>query len=121
MIKRKDEMKTRILSNAFGGKGDLAFLDILEKEESLGMTRIFSLLTLKEGQSIGPHTHKGEVEIYYILKGEVEALDQGEWIKMYPGDVAFTRNEVEHGVRNPNAEDAELLAVIIEEGRCLTS
>lgn len=121
MIKRKEEMRLRIASEVFGGTGDLAFLDILEKEETLGMTRIFSLLTLKEGQSIGPHTHKGEIEIYYILEGSVEALDQGEWTPMHVGDVAFTRDGIEHGVRNPHAEEAKLLAVIIEEGTCLTS
>lgn len=121
MIKRKEDMKLRISSQVFGGEGDLAFLDLLEKEETLGMTRIFSLLTLKQGQSIGPHRHQGEVEIYYILEGDVEALDQGKWVPMRSGDVAFTRDGVEHGVRNPHSQEAKLIALIIEEGKCLTS
>ena len=118
MIKRKEQMKIRIVENVFGGEGTLEFLDLFEKEEVQGMTRIFSIVTLEKGCSIGPHTHRGEAEMYFLLEGNAQTLSGGEWIDIREGDGAFTPEGKEHAIRNPNKDKVRLLAVIIEEAQC---
>lgn len=121
MIKRKEQMKTRVGERVFGGEGTLHFLDLFEREETQKMTRIFSIITLEPGCSIGPHIHRGEVEIYYLLQGRAQVLDQGQWIDLAEGDGVFTPKDVEHGIRNPFHETARLLAVVLEEAPCSIS
>ncbi|NLY36608.1 MAG: cupin domain-containing protein [Tissierellia bacterium] len=118
MIKRKEQMKIRIAEKVFGGEGKLQFLDLFEKEETQGLTRIFSIVTLEEGCSIGPHTHRGEAEIYFLLEGAAQTLSDGQWVDIKEGDGAFTPEGKEHAIRNPHKEKVRLLAVIIEGDSC---
>lgn len=118
MIKRKEQMNIRKAEKVFGGQGQLEFLDLFEKDETQGFTRIFSIVSLEEGSSIGPHTHKGEAEIYFLLEGSAQTLYEGQWIDIEKGDGVFTPEGKEHAIRNPHKEKVRLLAVIIEEATC---
>lgn len=118
MIKRKEQMNTRIVEKVLGGEGELEFLDLFEKEEIQGLARIFSIVTLEQGSSIGPHTHKGEAEIYFLLEGTAQTLYGGQWIDIKKGDGVFTPEGQEHAIRNPHKEKVRLLAVIIEKSTC---
>ncbi|HZK09941.1 MAG TPA: cupin domain-containing protein [Clostridia bacterium] len=118
MIKRKEEMKTREVDCLMDGQGRVSFLDIFDKEEMLGLARLFAIVTLEQGCSIGSHIHKGEAEIFLLLEGAAQTLDNGEWVELRKGDAAFTREGYEHSLRNPYKETVKLLAVIIEGDSC---
>jgi mannose-6-phosphate isomerase-like protein (cupin superfamily) len=52
--------------------------------------RLFAHVTLEPGRSIGYHTHEGETEFYYIIKGEGVFNDNGTDVTVYPGDTCAT-------------------------------
>ena len=50
-------------------------------------------------EGVAPHTHPDRTDSFYVLEGEVEFFQAGEWHRAGPG--AFTSNPpgVEHGFR----------------------
>lgn len=70
-------------------------------------------ITLNPGDAIGPHPHEQDAEIYYILKGELEAEDDGEWLIAREGDMIFTTGGENHQIKNNSDQPAEFLAIIL--------
>jgi len=57
--------------------------------------------TLNPGQSPHPpHRHPNE-ELVILWKGELEALENGNWTRVGPGSVIFSASNQLHGLRNP--------------------
>ena len=84
-------------------------------EEMMNKGRLFSLVTLQPGQSIGWHVHSGDSETYCILKGSGEYSDNGTLVTLGPGDVAMVRPGEGHSLLNTGAEPLELIALILYE------
>jgi quercetin dioxygenase-like cupin family protein len=91
MIKRGGSLPVDIVSNRFGGNGDVKFTRILEKEEFNGKGRLFAITALEPGCSLGLHKHSGEMEAYYILRGQGTVNDNGKETLVGPGDVVLTK------------------------------
>jgi mannose-6-phosphate isomerase-like protein (cupin superfamily) len=113
MIKRSTELRVDTLKNFLGGKGELKNVHFLEKEDAYGKGRQFALSTLKPGSSIGYHTHKGDGETYFILKGKALVNDNGQESTLEPGDVIVTKNGFSHSIENIGDVDLEYIAIIL--------
>ena len=117
MIKMAGEQQVRVRENVRGGEGTLVFHDFLLAEESFGVGKLFSRTVIPAGASIGEHRHEGEFEVYYVLSGVVEALDNGSWIALHAGDTHVCASGESHALRNFGSTEAEVLMLILNEGK----
>lgn len=114
MIKRKDELKVDIYNEFLGGKGTLTNTHFLDKEDACGKGRLFARSMLTPGSSIGPHTHKGDFETYYLLSGKALVTDNdGVEHILEAGDVMYTKNGETHSIKNCGNVNLEYIAIIL--------
>lgn len=115
MICRADKRSVQIRNQVRGGKGDAIFGHLFKSGEELNENmRLFSVISLKKGDSIGYHVHEGEDELYFILRGEAAYDDNGEKTILRAGDSTITRSGEGHGIECAGEETLELLAVIVK-------
>src|SRR3989440_12850569 len=50
-------------------------------------------------EGVDPHTHPDHTDSFYVLEGEVEFLQNGEWHRVGPGTFLSAPPNVEHGFR----------------------
>jgi quercetin dioxygenase-like cupin family protein len=50
-------------------------------------------------EGVDPHTHADHTDSFYVLEGEVEFLQDGEWHRVGPGTFLSVPPNVEHGFR----------------------
>lgn len=113
MVRRKDE-RTVDIRKMFDGAGEAKLVRIRENPEELyGKGRVFSHLYLEKGCEVGWHVHKGDGEIYYILKGQGQYSDNGHPVTLYPGDVAFVDEGQGHSLINLCDEPLEAIALVL--------
>lgn len=113
MIRRKDERAVDV-KKMFDGAGEARLEHIRNGAEELyGKGRVFSHLILEPGCEVGWHVHKGDGEIYYILKGQGEYNDNGTTVTVYPGDVTFVDEGEGHSLLNKGPEALEAIALIL--------
>ena len=113
MIRHKAHISPLIRENLFGGQGSMQSVPLLTGDEFHGKGRVFSVNTLKPGNSIGVHTHKGDFEVYYILQGEGLYHDNGTDVRVKAGDAAYAWDGQSHGLINDGAEDLEMIALVL--------
>lgn len=115
MIKRQDEQRMEQRENVCGGCGKAEVLNVFEPQD-MSQARMFGRITLEPGAEFGTHTHHGEAEIYYVLKGELVTGERsGEYV-LHAGDASYTGDGDYHYLKNVGTEPAELLAVIVGVG-----
>ena len=95
------------------GKGTVDATELLSIPDFLGNGRLFKRCILKPGCSVGGHTHKGDFEVYYILRGEGTYDDNGTLMPITTGDVALCRDGEHHMLENTGTEDLEFIALIL--------
>ncbi len=115
MIKKAESLQPVVYQNRFGGNGEISMKPLLSPEEFLGKGRVLSHSVIFPGSSIGYHTHQGDFETYYILKGTGEVNDDGILSPVGPGDVVYTGSGHSHSIRNTGEENLELIAMILFE------
>jgi len=115
MIRKANEMRVDTKNDWLGGKGDVGLVHIMEREEFLGKGRLFALNILKPGSSIGMHTHKGEMEAYYVVKGEGLFEEKGEKKPIKAGDLGYIGVGQSHAIENTGNTDLEFIALILFE------
>ena len=113
MIKKSSEIRYLMRSGLAGGEGNVGTNYLLEPEETHGKCRVCNLLTIEPGSSIGLHTHEKDVEIYYLLEGELCCTDNGKEDMLYTVDVTFTNIGESHSIVNKSDKPAKLLAIVI--------
>jgi quercetin dioxygenase-like cupin family protein len=114
MIRQRDEVQIRKVSNAQGGKGEITFYDWLLPEEALGHGRIFSRLVVPSGCSIAPHQHKGEFEAFYVIEGTATVTDGDSVVEVPAGGMNLCREGGTHGVENRTDKDLVLMALVMK-------
>lgn len=97
----------------FGGPGTTKFTKIVNEEGLVGKGRLFNVVNLKPGCAIGSHKHNGELEIYYVLKGQGTYDDNGTSMQVKAGDVTVCNDGEVHGILNSGTEDLEMIALIL--------
>ena len=113
MIKRNADLSIKPEPNLKGGKGTVRIVNILENEEMNGLGRLFAVSIIPPGGSIGQHTHEGDFETYYILKGRAKINDNGNVAELGPGDMTQCGDGQFHSIENSGDTDLEYLAVIL--------
>lgn len=99
-----------------GGKGDVYMYHILPQEEMMGHGRLFARIVLPAGSSIGRHTHEGDTEPYYILRGNGIFTDaDGSRVPVGPGDICTIACGESHAIENTGEEDLEMIALVLFE------
>ena len=117
MIRHPEQLSHLIREKFFGGEGHLDSMPLLTGDEFHGKGRTFAVNTLKPGHSIGVHTHKGDFEVYYILKGEGLYHDNGADVRVKAGDVTYVWDGQSHGMINDGAEDLRMIALVLFTGQ----
>ena len=77
--------------------------------------RLFSVLTLVPGASIGYHVHEGETEMFYFLDGCGRVRDDDRTYDVSAGDSMATFSGHGHGVENTGDTDLVILAAIVRD------
>ena len=113
MIKRSADLSVKLEPNLKGGRDTVRIVNILEKEEINGLGRLFGVSIIPPGGSIGQHTHEGDFETYYILKGRARVNDNGNVAELGPGDMTQCNDGQFHSIENIGDVDLEYLAVIL--------
>ncbi len=116
MVRRIDEQTKTSKTDMFGGSGAVQFRHLLNgTDEMNGKGRLCAIATIQPGDSIGPHVHEAESELFYILSGQGEYNDGGEIVSCGPGDVLHDFVGGLHAIRNTGDVPLEFLAVILYE------
>ena len=74
------------------------------------MGTLRSQLMIAQMPSLGVHYHGSADEIIYIYKGVGEMYINGEWVKVYPGEIHFCPRGNIHGIR-PAGEGFKIFAI----------
>lgn len=112
-IQKKDQAVT-IKHELQNGKGDILCRTILPQEDAAGSGRLFAVMSIKPGDSIGYHRHEGEFEVYYILKGSAKIVEDGKAYILCEGDMMQCKSGSSHSIENIGIETLEHLALIIK-------
>lgn len=113
MIRKRSDYKLDIREKMRGGDGTVKIEHIwLPETELKAKNRLFSILNLEPGSSIGYHIHENEEEVFVILKGTAEVDDDGSKKILNQGDSILTGNGAGHSIKNIGKENLEVLAVI---------
>ena len=113
MIKRSADLSVKLEPNLKGGRDTVRIVNILENEELNELGRLFGVSIIPPGGSIGQHTHKGDFETYYILKGQARVNENGTVADLGPGDMTQCGDGDFHSIENTGDVDLEYLAVIL--------
>lgn len=101
--------------NRMGGKGTGELHIAMDKEALGGRVEAFISVVLHPGSSIGNHQHVGNMEIYYVLKGEGIFTLNGESQPIHAGQTGSMQPGDWHGIENTGKEDMLITAVILYE------
>ena len=113
IVRRNDERKS-FSRQFFEGDGELYMRQITNSVNELsGKGRLFNHVYIEPGRSLGWHIHKGDSEIYYILKGDGEYSDNGNIIDVHAGDVTIVFDGEGHSIKNTGNETLEMIALIV--------
>lgn len=112
MIRRKEDL-VPVSKNIRGGSGEVQVTELMKSDEFCNKGRLFAKMTVKPGNSIGQHTHLGDFEAYYIIKGQGKYIDNGEEKRIYAGDFTLTCEGQGHELINDTNEDLEIIALVL--------
>ncbi len=113
MVRRESEMRSESLSGMRGGNGIVDVIHIMEQKEFREKGRLYAKNILKPGTSIGQHEHKGDFEVYFVIKGEGVFYDNGKPVSVKAGDVGIIENGQSHGIENTGTENMEIIALVL--------
>jgi len=112
---RSEDLNKKEMPNMQGGTG------IVERFNAIPYTdaplKRMSRLVFKPGVTVGMHSHKNEIEIFYVIDGEIIVNVEGEEdaiLKKGDTHVYDYTDERKHSVRNDGSETAEYLAITIK-------
>lgn len=114
MVIYSKEMRVEQKVHMRGGQKTVTITHHAEKEQ-MKNCRLFCEISIPQDGSIGEHDHVGEIEYYYITKGEGIVVDDGVDKKVSPGDIVVTGNGASHSIRNTGSEPLIFTAVIITD------
>lgn len=113
MIRRSNEYKIEVIDGLKDGKGHVTVVNFFEQEDFLGKGRLYGKSIIKPGHSIGYHTHEGDQEAYFILKGKALYNYNGQETILEPGDLSICRDGDSHSIESIGEEDLEYIMLIL--------
>ena len=115
MVIKSEDMKTNSRQNVRGGNGTVDFLHIVPEGFLPDKSRLFSVMILEKGCSVGRHDHTAETEVYYVVEGEGVLNDNGTERTFRKGDCNVCGGGAFHSVANEKDEPLKIVAVIIKD------
>ena len=115
MIIKANDLPVEQRERMRGGEGTVELAYAATPDMLPPGLRLHARITLPPGASIGEHTHERETELFYVLRGEGEMLEGGEWKTLSPGDAASTGGGASHALRNTGAAPFVVMATIVKE------
>ena len=112
MIRRKEDLVT-VSKNIREGSGMVQVTELMKPDEFCNKGRLFAKMLIEPGNSVGQHTHRGDFEGYYIIKGEGKYIDNGEVKRVYAGDFTLTKDGEGHELINDTKENMEIIALVL--------
>lgn len=91
----------------------IARFDKVINDKNSKNVRMYSKVVLDVGAEVKYHTHTGESESFYILKGVAEYSDDGEVTTLHAGDYTNTTSGHGHSIKNIGHDALEFMALII--------
>ncbi len=86
---------------AHNGDGLIRFVRVADRDALVGGCNFIDLAELPPGTSIGPHTHAGsEEEFYLVLEGAGRMVRNGEVFQVAAGDLIRNPPGGTHSLRN---------------------
>ena len=113
MITRREEQEHSIREFMRGGKKHVEHTKLSSALPE--NVRIFNVLTLIPGASIGYHIHEEETELFYFLEGNGRVQDDDQFHDVSAGDSMATFSGHGHGVENTGDRNLVILAVIVKD------
>lgn len=113
MIFKKETHSIERREHMRGGDGT-AILTALAGELPKNL-RLFSLIRLEPGSSIGYHVHENETELFHFISGSGRVDDNGAPTKVSAGDTMATPSGFGHSVTNDGEEDLVFVAAIVRD------
>lgn len=113
MITRRDKQDHSVREFMRGGKKQVQQTALSAQLPE--NARIFSVLTLIPGASIGYHVHEEETELFYFLEGCGRVQDDEQTMNVWEGDSMATFSGHGHSVENIGDTNLVILAVIIKD------
>lgn len=106
MIIDFNSMPVQVLPNFKGGKKEISAQMYWD-----GETRILHA-TLVPGASIGQHTHEGNCEFIFVVKGTGIIIEDGTETPITAGQCTYCPNGHSHSLVNTGTEDIEFYAAV---------
>ena len=113
MITRKEQQSHSVREFMRGGKKHVSLTELSTCLP--GNMRMFSLLTLIPGASIGYHVHENETEMFYFLEGCGRVQDDDAFFDVCAGDSMATLSGHGHGVENTGDTNLVIVAAIVKD------
>lgn len=113
MIKSTEDMKVEQIIGLKEGKGSITMMNFFEEKDFLGKGRLFGKTIVEPGNSVGYHTHSGDQEAYFILKGKALYNYNGEVRELTSGDLAICKDGDSHSIEAIGEEALEYIALIL--------
>ena len=105
-IKNKLNSKIR-----FQDKGHTTVYDLINQTETGVSTVDLVVIEIAPGQHSLNHYHPGMHELFYLLKGQIKILVNGEEGIMNPGDAIIVDPEAPRFLHNLTDQNAEVIIV----------
>jgi mannose-6-phosphate isomerase-like protein (cupin superfamily) len=97
-------------------RGGRKYVELTQLSAQLpGKMRMFNVLTLIPGASIGYHVHENETELFYFIEGNGRVQDDDKFYDISAGDSMATFSGHGHGVENTGDTDLVILAAIVKD------
>ncbi len=113
MIKSTRDMKVEQVVGLKDGKGFITMMNFFEEKDFLGKGRLYGKNIVEPGNSIGYHTHSGDQEAYFILKGKALYNNNGEVSELTCGDLVICKDGDSHSIEAIGEEALEYIALIL--------
>lgn len=111
MIRTEIETPELQFSACHDGIGTILCRSYLNAGDSAEGLVLFHSDILPPGTSIGEHPHTVGEEIYYLVEGECDLIEDGKRIPMKPGDFQIVGGGHSHGIVNTGSTNARLIVV----------
>ncbi len=113
MLVRKGEENV-VFRPVRNGNGDIRVANMFGLEETDGRCHLVAELTFQPGESTGLHDHTNDIEVMYMIEGELVCLeDDGKEYLLKAGDITCTAKGNTHYAINKSDKPAKVLAVVI--------
>ncbi len=112
LVKNGEGMQEyRVIRN---GVGEILMVNKFGLDETDNRCKMVAELNLEPGQCTGYHAHTDDVELFYMLEGELVYVEDSEESLLKPGDCTATSRGAKHQIINRSSKPAKVLAIVVK-------